>query len=54
VNDIGLLFEVEDVVLARPSRSVPVPVVTAFPAAYAHDQAFADALQAVRALPAFG
>jgi hypothetical protein len=29
VNDTGLLFEVEDVVLARPARSVPAPVVTA-------------------------
>jgi hypothetical protein len=29
VNDTGLLFEVEDVVLARPRRSVPTPVVTA-------------------------
>ena len=29
VNATGLLFEVEDVVLARPARSVPVPVVTA-------------------------
>jgi len=29
VNDTGLLFEVEDVVLARPVRSVPVPVVSA-------------------------
>jgi hypothetical protein len=29
VNDTQLLFEVEDVVLARPVRSVPAPVVTA-------------------------
>jgi hypothetical protein len=29
VNGTGLLFEVEDVVLARPVRPVPVPVVTA-------------------------
>jgi hypothetical protein len=29
VNDTGLLFEVEDVVLARPAPSVPAPVVTA-------------------------
>jgi len=29
VNDTGLLFEVEDVVLARPARPVPVPVVSA-------------------------
>jgi hypothetical protein len=29
VNDTGLLFEVEDVVLARPVRSVPAPVVSA-------------------------
>jgi hypothetical protein len=27
VNDTGLLFDVEDVVLARPARSVPAPVV---------------------------
>jgi hypothetical protein len=29
VNTTGLLFEVEDVVLARPGRSVPTPVVSA-------------------------
>lgn len=29
VNDTGLLFGVEDVLLARPARSVPTPVVTA-------------------------
>lgn len=29
MNDTGLLFEVEDVVLARPARSVPTPAVTA-------------------------
>jgi hypothetical protein len=29
VNATGLLFEVEDVVLARPVRPVPTPVVTA-------------------------
>lgn len=29
MNDTGLLFEVEDVVLARPARPVPVPVVSA-------------------------
>jgi hypothetical protein len=29
VNDTGLLFEVEDVVLARPACSVPTPIVTA-------------------------
>ena len=29
MNDTGLLFEVEDVVLARPARSVPTPVVSA-------------------------
>jgi hypothetical protein len=29
VNDTGLLFEVEDELLARPARSVPTPVVAA-------------------------
>lgn len=29
MNDTGLLFEVEDVVLARPARAVPAPVVAA-------------------------
>src|SRR6266540_1914851 len=29
VNVTGLLFDVEDAVLARPARSVPTPVVTA-------------------------
>ena len=29
VNATGLLFDVEDVVLARPVRPVPAPVVTA-------------------------
>jgi hypothetical protein len=29
VNDTGLLFDVEDVVLARPVRAVPSPVVSA-------------------------
>jgi len=29
VNATGLLFEIEDVVLARPARAVPAPIVTA-------------------------
>jgi hypothetical protein len=29
VNDTGLLFDVEDELLARPARSVPTPVVAA-------------------------
>jgi hypothetical protein len=29
VNDTGLLFDVEDELLARPARSVPSPVVAA-------------------------
>jgi hypothetical protein len=29
VNDTGLLFDVEDVVLARPAQAVPAPVVSA-------------------------
>ena len=29
MNDTGLLFDVEDVLLARPARAVPTPVVTA-------------------------
>ena len=29
MNDTGLLFDVEDELLARPARSVPAPVVAA-------------------------
>ncbi len=29
MNATGLLFDVEDVVLARPERSVPTPMITA-------------------------